>query len=40
MIDFANGEYDRYQATAGMFNSHFADFMRWYALNVRPADGG
>ena len=40
MIDFANGEYDRYQATAGMFNSHFADFMRWYALNVRPADRG
>ena len=38
MIDFANGEYDRYQATAAMFNSHFGDYMRWYAQTVRPAD--
>ena len=38
MIDFANGDYDRYQATAAMFNSHFGDYMRWYAQNLRPAD--
>ena len=38
MIDFANGDYDRYQATAAMFNSHFGDYMRWYAQTLRPAD--
>ena len=39
MIDYANGEYDRYQATAAMFNQCFAEYMRWYATNERPADG-
>ena len=38
MIDFSNGDYDRYQATAAMFNSHFGDYMRWYAQHLRPAD--
>lgn len=38
MIDFANGEYDRYQNTVQMFNSHFGEFMRWFATCYRPAD--
>jgi len=38
MIDFANGEYNKYQNTMQMFNASFGEFMRWYALNYRPAD--
>ena len=38
MIDFANGEYNKYQNTMQMFNSFFGEFMRWFALNYRPAD--
>lgn len=38
MIDFANGEYDRYQNTMQMFNAHFHEFMRWFANTYRPAD--
>ncbi len=38
MIDFANGEYNKYANTAAMFNQQFAEFMRWFALTFRPAD--
>lgn len=38
MIDFANGEYNKYQNTMQLFNSHFSEFMRWFANNYRPAD--
>lgn len=38
MIDFANGEYNKYQNTMQMFNSFYGEFMRWFALNYRPAD--
>ena len=37
-IDFANGEYDKYQNTMQMFKSYFGEFMRWFATNYRPAD--
>lgn len=37
-VDFANGEYNKYQNTMQMFNSFFGEFMRWYALNYCPAD--
>lgn len=37
-IDFANGEYDKYQNTYAMFNSAFAQFTRWFADSYRPAD--
>ena len=40
MIDFYNGEYDRYQNSITLFNAYFGEYMRWYALNYRPADGG
>ena len=39
MIDFANGEYNRYQNTMALFNSFFDCFTRWYAQTYRPADG-
>jgi len=38
MIDYANGEYNRYQNTMQMFNAHFGEFMRWFATVYRPAD--
>jgi len=38
MIDFANGEYDKYQNTMQLFNSHYGEFMRWFAQRYRPAD--
>lgn len=37
-IDYANGEYEKYQNTMQMFNSFYSEFMRWYALMWRPAD--
>ena len=39
MIDFANGEYNKYQNTMQLFNSYFGEYMRWFALHYRPADG-
>ena len=38
MIDFANGEYEKYQNTMQMFNNNYREFMRWFANNYRPAD--
>lgn len=37
-IDYANGEYNKYQNTMQMFNSFYSEFMRWYAQTWRPAD--
>lgn len=39
MIDFYNGEYDKYQNGITLFNSHYGEYMRWYAMHYRPADG-
>lgn len=39
MIDFYNGEYDKYQNGITLFNAHYNEFMSWYALHYRPADG-
>lgn len=38
MIDFANGEYSKYQNTYAMFNGFWGELCRWYARNFRPAD--
>ncbi len=38
MIDYANGEYNKYQNTYQMFNAHYSELMRWFADNYRPAD--
>ena len=38
MIDYANGEHEKYQNAMVMFNSHWSEFVRWFARNYRPAD--
>ena len=38
MIDFANGEYGKYQNDMVLFNAFWECFTRWYAQNRRPAD--
>ena len=40
MIDYANGEYNRYQNTVEVFNAWFSEYVIWYADRYRPADGG
>jgi hypothetical protein len=39
MIDFANGEYGKYQNTMTLFNSFFGSFNKWYVENYQPGDG-
>lgn len=40
MVDFANGEYDRYKNSMQMFNKQYAEFTEWYIRIYRPADKG
>ena len=40
MIDFENGEYNKYQNTMEMFNSQYYEFVRWIAETYDPAQGG
>ena len=37
MIDFANGEYNKYSNTMQMFNAYYGEYMRWYAQRYNPA---
>ena len=37
-IDYANGEYDKYDNTMQMFNAFWGEYSRWYARMYRPAD--
>jgi parallel beta-helix repeat protein len=39
MIDFANGEYGKYQNTMTLFNTFFQNFATWYREIYHPADG-
>lgn len=39
MIDFANGEYNKYQNAMQMFNAWRSEYMRWFASTYHPADG-
>lgn len=38
MIDFENGEYEKYQNTSEMFNAAWGAFVAWFAETYRPAD--
>lgn len=38
-IDFANGEYNKYQNTMEMYNQYFGNFVRWFANQYEPANG-
>jgi len=40
MIDFANGEYNKYNNTMQMFNAFLSEYIQWYSRTYRPADGG
>ena len=35
MIDYANGEYSKYQNTMQMFNAQWASFVAWFAETYR-----
>lgn len=37
-VDYANGEYEKYQNTMQMFNAFYGEFIRWFALIYSPAD--
>ena len=37
-IDYANGEYDKYDNTMQMFNAFWGEFSRWFARVYAPAD--
>jgi len=39
MIDFANGEYTKYNNAMQMFNRQYNELVEWYARVYRPADG-
>lgn len=38
-IDYANGEYGKYQNTMEMFNEAYGNFKRWFASVYQPAQG-
>lgn len=38
-IDYANGEYSKYQNSMEMFNQHYVNFVRWFASTYNPANG-
>lgn len=38
-IDFANGEYNKYQNSMELFNACYGDFVRWFASTYEPAQG-
>lgn len=37
LIDFGNGEYNKYENTMQMFNAYFGEYLRWYATRYRPS---
>lgn len=39
MVDFANGEYDKYSNTMQMYNEFLREYIKWYTRTYRPADG-
>ncbi|HMM05260.1 MAG TPA: hypothetical protein PKD52_01085 [Clostridiales bacterium] len=39
MIDFANGEYGKYQNTMTLFNTFLSGFSKWYVENYQPGNG-
>lgn len=38
-IDYANGEYNKYQNSMEMYNEHYGNFVRWFASTYEPARG-
>lgn len=40
MIDYENGEYDKYQNTMQIFKERLSRFSRWFGRTYEPAQGG
>ena len=38
MIDFHNGEYDKYQNSMALYNAQMIEFAGWFIRNYHPAD--
>ena len=38
-IDYANGEYNKYQNSMEMYNQHYGNFVRWFASTYEPVRG-
>lgn len=38
-IDYANGEYNKYQNSMEMYNEYYGNFVRWFANTYEPAQG-
>lgn len=38
MIDWHNGDYDKYENTIAMFNDSYSEFKRWFVQHYNPAD--
>lgn len=38
-IDFANGEYNKYQNTMALYNECYGNFVRWFSSVYEPAQG-
>lgn len=38
-IDYANGEYSKYQNSMEMFNAHYDNFVHWFVTTYRPGQG-
>ncbi|WP_297232229.1 hypothetical protein [uncultured Flavonifractor sp.] len=38
-IDYANGEYNKYQNSMQVFNECYGNFVRWFARTYEPAQG-
>ncbi len=39
LIDFANGDYDRFQNSVQLYNERLRRYKRWFTDTYRPADG-
>ena len=38
-IDYANGEYSKYQNSMEMFNAHYENFVNWFIRTYEPGQG-
>ena len=39
MIDYYNGEYDRYSNAITLWNSFYDEYKKWYSHHINPANG-
>lgn len=39
MIDYANGEYDRYENSCALYNKFIDEYKNWVSRNIRPQRG-